>query len=275
MQALVALPLAVAAEELPGRQALAYTATSIVNLANGQPGDLAPNTLAAVYGSGFSTRSRARLDSDVAGDQLPIVLPGTGVTVNVNGLLAPIEYVAPDVVIFLVPSELQSGPAVIVVTRNAESGPAIDVELRPRAPAFFLYEDGQILARHTDTMEWVTKDAPARPGETVILYAGGLGVTTPLLAYRRMPAERLLVERASEWRVSIDGVELPAAAVEGPELMPGFPGLYEVRFRLPANVGLSPEIRLRLDDGQTQAGLHLPVSPEPLEPAPVLLRTTK
>ena len=61
-----------------------YTAASLVNAADNQAGWLAPNALATLYGKQLAYTTRTLLASDLHGEQLPAMLPGTGVSILVR-----------------------------------------------------------------------------------------------------------------------------------------------------------------------------------------------
>lgn len=273
--ALACLAFALTAGSQTQRQAPSYSADSIVNLASGERGRLAPNTLAAIYGTNLAPYSRARVESDLQGDTLPYLLSGTGVTVKVGGLLAPVEYISPEVVIFLVPSELRPGPVSIVLTYNFLSGPTLRITLLPEAPAWFLMETGFVLARHSGSMEWVDEANPARPGESVILYATGLGDSRPILPFREMPREPVPLSALHHFRLSVDGTEVPSDQLGFVGLSPGFPGVYEIRVILPGDLGANPEVSVDLAGATTESGIRLRLEPTPPQPDVLPLRSTK
>ncbi len=242
----------------PGlRQAPSYSASSIVNLASGRERELTPNTLAAIFGHELATVTRARRETDLRGGMLPYVLPGTGVTVKVNGLLAGMEYVSPEVVVFVVPADLLPGPATVVLTRNALNGPLARVTLDAVAPALLPYQEGRALARHGQDGNWVTEEEPAQPGEEVVLYATGLGPTNPPQANRKVASERDELEAAGQLGVQLGGRELEARQLVYAGVTPGAAGIYEVRFVLPRGLGRDPEVRIRLGERPSQEGLRL------------------
>lgn len=252
----------------PGqRQAPTYSATTIVNLASGKAGELAPNTLAAIYGQELATVTRARQASDLQGGYLPYVLPGTGVTVKVNGLLAGVEYVSPEAVVFVVPADLLPGPAAVVLTRNALNGPRVKVDLQAVAPALVPYEEGRVLARHGPEGAWVTVEDPARPGEEVVLYATGLGQTNPPQVNRMVASGRDALERGGELILEAGGRPVAGSLIAYAGVSPGFAGVYEIRFVLPQRLGPDPEVRLRLGERQSQEGLRLFAAEDGLAPA--------
>lgn len=273
--ALACLAFALTAGSQTQRQAPSYSADSIVNLASGERGRLAPNTLAAIYGTNLAPYSRARVESDLQGDILPYQLSGTGVMVKVGGLLAPVEYISPEVVIFLVPSELRPGPVSVVLTYNFLSGPAIRVALLPAAPAWFLMETGFVLARHSGSMEWVDEAHPARPGESVILYAAGLGDSRPILPFREMPREPVPLSALNHFRLLVEGTEVPRDQLGFVGLSPGFPGVYEIHVILPSELDANPEVNVDLAGAATESGIRLRLEPTPPQPDVPPLRSTK
>lgn len=270
--ALAILACAVTARSQSQRPAPSYTADSIVNLASGERGYLAPNTLAAICGRNLAPYSRVRVDSDLQGNYLPFQLPGSGVTVKVSGLLAPVEYISPDVVTFIVPSELRPGPVTIVLTYNGLNGPTVRLQLAAAAPAWFQHDTGWVLARHRESMEWVDETNPARPGEAVILYLGGLGDTQPVLPYREFPRDP--VPLAAAPRLSFDGVVVEAERILYAGLMPNFPGVYEVDVVLPEEVARDPAVRLEVPGGFTATGTRLRFTPPP-QPDAAPVRSTR
>ncbi len=262
--ALALLPVAIPARDPDSRQAPAYSAASIVNLASGRMADLAPNTLAVIYGDQLASTTRSRQDSDLQGVILPYVLSGTGVTVKVNGLLAGIEYVSPDAVVFIVPPELDPGPALIVLTRNALNGPSVLTELKPTAPALIPFENGRPLARAGSNLEWITAARPLAPGDEVILYGTGLGPTIPPQTNRRVASAPAAIQDAL--RIQLDGADLDPRCLSYAGVSQGVAGIYEIRFTLPPFYQPDPEVRLFIGEQGTQPGLRLYTQPPPPPP---------
>lgn len=260
----------------PGeRWAPAYSSASIFNLGSGAAGDLAPNTLAVVFGENLASgvASRADLSPNLA--LLPTTLPGAGVTVRVNGILAAIEYASPDAVVFIVPPELLPGPASIVLTHNSLLGPAARVTLKEAAPSLLPLDAGYALARHAGSLEWCLDGSPLHPGGEVLLYGTGWG---PAL---RRPVNLQPVSRPNQLkfrdglRVFLDGVEVPAGLILYAGLTVGASGIYEMRLRLPEWAPPDPEIRLAIRDAFTQPGIRLRVAPIEAQPAEERLRSNQ
>src|SRR5260370_35406638 len=87
-----------------------YTADGIVNAADYQAGELSPNALGSIFGTGLSYFTLGSRASDIRDGLLPTVLPGTGDRILVGNLLANILDVSPKQVNYLVPSTLLPGP---------------------------------------------------------------------------------------------------------------------------------------------------------------------
>lgn len=264
--ALALLASAVLASEPGQRQAPFYSAQSVVNLATGRAGDLTPNTLAVIYGTDLSSSTRARGEVDPAGHSIPYVLPGTGVTVKVNGLLAGIEFASPEAVVFIVPPDLLPGPARIVLTRNSLNGPVVQTVLQAVAPALLPLEEGWLLARHAATLEWVSADKPAARGEDIIFYCTGLGPTVLPLVNRSPAAEPSEIKGKDGLHVFLDGAEVDRESILYAGITVGAAGIYEIRARLPAWIGSAAAVRISLGGRWSQDGLKLHVEEGPAQP---------
>jgi uncharacterized protein (TIGR03118 family) len=161
----------------------AFTSAGVVNGASFQA-PLAPNTWASVIGGALATTSRSWAATDFSGASLPTVIDG--VTVTVNGAAAPVSYIGPSQVDFLVPANATTGTAQVQVTNNDQISGAATVTLLPAAPAFFwLTGNKYIAATHADgalagpTTLIAGETTPVMPGETIVLYGTGFGVTSP------------------------------------------------------------------------------------------------
>jgi len=271
---LAAAACAILAAPPDERWAPAYGPTSIVNLASGLP-ELAPNTLAVIYGDNLSSTVASRMDAAPNAAVLPTVLAGSGVTVKVNGLLAAIEYVSPAAVVFIVPPELMPGPASIVLTRNGLNGPSVRVQLQEAAPALMPLESSWALARDAVSVEWRTPELPAAPGDEVILYGTGWGEVIRRLINLQPAVTRSELRARSSLRVYLEGMEAPQSSISYAGVCPGTAGIYEIRFRLPDWVPDDPEIRLSIGGRLTQPGLRLRVARAGLQPPAGWLRSNQ
>jgi uncharacterized protein (TIGR03118 family) len=146
---------------------------------------LAANTFGTILGGGLSATTRTWADKDFVNGQLPTQLDGAGVTVNDKP--AYISYVSPTQINFLIPSDAAPAAAQIKTTNNGLSSAAASITLQSAAPSFFVFGTTKyIAATHADgsfigpaNLIAGGSFTPAKPGETVVLYANGFGQTTP------------------------------------------------------------------------------------------------
>lgn len=236
-----------------------YSRDTVVGLAAMKPGPVAPNSMVTIFGENLAWVTRSRTEEDVSADVLPLVLRGTSVLVTVNRVATPVEIVSPTQVTFLLPPAMKPGPVDIQLTHNGKSGPAVRLNVEAVAPAFYQLTEGVALARHGETWEWVTSEQPARPGEKLMLYTGGLGATRPPLGFRVMPREEAEIAAREQFAVTLNGEPVAAELIDYVGVMPNFPGIYEIRLQLPENAPEDPEIRIVIGETLSPEGIGLPL----------------
>jgi uncharacterized protein (TIGR03437 family) len=266
MQAAPWLLAALAVSRLAGAEqagkgvAPAYSAASLVNSANNLAGALAPNTIVTLYGENLAYQTRAVSPGDLSQGRLPTTLVGTGVRVLVQNIPAGIYYVSPNQINLLIPGELLPGPARLQVIQDGRAGPEVQIRLRRAAPALYqLDADTAIAVRAGGAL--ATAEAPARPGEVIVLYATGLGEVVPPLAAGEIPRGAASLKRLSEFAVFLDGLAVEASNILYAGVTPGFAGLYQINLRLPATTGRNPEVRLAVGEECSPPGVRLAVEP--------------
>lgn len=247
---------ALQADTLAPREAPSYSGASIVNAADNQPGPLAPNAIATIYGTNLATTTKAVASSDLQGGLLPTVLPNTGVHVIVGGLLAGIYFVSPNQINFLVPSILIAGTTQVTVTINGLAGPQVSVKIAASSPAFFQLDSTSVIAAHADGSV-VTSDSPAKAGEYIVLYATGLGQVVPPLSDRELPTRIASIALLSQLQVMLDSVPLDRSLILYAGVSPGFGGLYQINLKLPDSLGSNPQIQVALAGQTSPAGVKL------------------
>jgi uncharacterized protein (TIGR03437 family) len=244
--------LSAAAENLP-RPAAApdYSSGSVVNTANYAPGPLAPNGLGTIFGTDLSfDRAQGTGTETTLG----------GVRVFVASFEAPLLYVSPNQINFVVPNNLRPGEVKVRVARQGVTGPEVKITVLEAAPALFRSgESATVIAAHAD-FSLVTDAAPARAGETVVLYATGLGLTAPGLPLSGAPSGILWIKRPEELHLTLNGRQLDASRLSYAGVAPGWIGLYQINVTLPDDtLTTDPEIRVAIGDQQSMAGLKLPL----------------
>jgi uncharacterized protein (TIGR03437 family) len=258
--AVVCMPVWLPAEEAHYRLAPAYSALTLVNAASNQPGPLAPNTIVSLYGTELAFSTRALQGQDIRDGALPTLLPGTGVRVLINAQPAHLYYVSPRQVNLLIPATFLPGPAELRLVRDGLAGPAVRITLSEAAPGLFLR--GQNLALAVSlTGVLYTAEAPARPGDWIVLYATGMGPSRPSAGYGELAPMAARLVKLQEFEVSLNGVRVDPALVGYAGLSPGFAGLYQINLQLPPDTPPNPEIRITASGVTSPAGVLLPVGP--------------
>jgi uncharacterized protein (TIGR03437 family) len=238
-----------------------YSTASIVNAATNRLGLLSPNAIVSLYGTGLSYNTRALSTDDIRNDQLPTTLIGTGVRVLVDNLPVVIYFVSPGQINFLLPSNIKPGKRMLQVNLDGKLGPKVEIELADTSPGFFQQDQRSIIATHVDGSV-VTADAPAAPGEVIVLYAAGLGQTQPNLINGIIPKTAAAIERLGQTSLFFNGDEMPRERIYYAGVTPGFAGLYQVNVKLPEWIGANPEIRLQVGDQSSPIGVTLPLRRE-------------
>lgn len=206
------------------------TASSVVNGASFQPG-IAANTWVTITGANLSGTTRIWNDGDFINGALPTDVDNVSVTVN--GTNAYVEYVSPTQLNVLMPVGLAAGNATVQTFNFGLACAALTVQVQDVAPAFFLQPDGKhIAATHADgsligPVDATTGARPAAPGETIVLYGTGFGVTNPAA-----PEGKLIT-------TALPLVTLPTITIGGTATAPPafagltYAGLYQINVTVP------------------------------------------
>jgi uncharacterized protein (TIGR03437 family) len=231
-----------------------YSAASIVHAATQTTGALAPNTIATIYGTNLSWTTHAVSSADLNGGTLPNSLDG--VTVYVNGILGSLFFVSPTQINFLIPYDLATTSATIYVCRQGVAGPPAIVQLASTAPGFFQWNGNFAVAEHADG-SLISSSDPAQPCEIVVLYAAGLGRTSPDVPSGHVVSIPTSIVNASQLQILLNGTPLPPSSIYYAGLTPGFAGLYQINLRLPDDLPPDPQIRMVIGTQTSPASIQL------------------
>jgi uncharacterized protein (TIGR03437 family) len=217
---------------------------------------LAPNTIASVYPAGIQF---GKDTADAFSQPTPIPLPTAlaNIQVTVNGTPAPLYYVSPAQINFVMPWNAPTTGTADVQVLNTLTGQllaASPVPMNTVSPAIFVGVPAGVGAKLAAVINQngTVNDAthPAKIGEYIAIYATGQG----LVPISNQPADGDIprnglvysqgnprvfigsdytdevVLQGSEQR-SIPGVDNNFVAFSG--LSPGFPGMWQVNVRIP------------------------------------------
>jgi uncharacterized protein (TIGR03437 family) len=196
---------------------------------------VAPGSLVSIFGSGLAT-------SLLQGDTIPLSTNIGGTSVTMNGIAAPLYFVSggqvnAQVPWNVLPSGASSGTANVVVTLNGVTSPAQTVGIGQFSPNVFaagnfaiaITSDG-LLAAPAGAIPGLTT-RPARVGETLVVYANGLGPVTEPIA-NGAPGNPLRFT-ATVPQILFGGV-VATPAFSG--LTPQFPGVNQINVVVPSGV---------------------------------------
>jgi uncharacterized protein (TIGR03437 family) len=211
------------------------TVGGVSNGASFQP-NISPGSLISIFGTNLAPTT-------VQASEVPLPTMLSGTSVTIGGIQAPLYFVSATQINAQVPFELQqpygNGEKALVVTNQARASSAFPLSLQPDAPAIFTTtsngQGGPLLIDAT----FHIVDTPA-PGQTVILYATGLGPTVPPLATgaggnAQEPFSRLQAPPA------VFVGERPAE-VTFAGMAPGLVGVYQLNFVMPSQPLLSDHL---------------------------------
>lgn len=232
---------------------------TLVANAEGEAPLIAPNTWVEIKGTNLAPAGDTRIwqGYDFFGGQMPDRLDGVSVTVNGKG--AFVYYVSPTQVNILTPPDPMLGPVQVQLTSSGVSSAAASVPAQALSPSFFVFGAGPyIAAEHADgtflgpASLYPGLTTPAKPGETVVLYANGFGPTSVPLVSGASTQGGILSPLPT---MQIGGV---AATVTFAGLV--FPGEFQINVVVPAGLADGDQPVTAAYGGQTtQSGAVLSV----------------
>ncbi|MGO9261650.1 MAG: hypothetical protein ACLQU1_35900 [Bryobacteraceae bacterium] len=173
------------------------TLVTLVANAEGEGATIAPNTWVEVKGTNLAPGGDTRIwqGSDFVNDRMPTQLDGVSVTVN--GKSAYIYYISPGQVNILTPPDAMEGAVEAIVSNGASASTPVAAQAQTLAPSWFVFNGGiYVAAVHANggligpASLYPGSTTPAKPGETVALYANGFGQTsTPIVSGSRCSRE--------------------------------------------------------------------------------------
>jgi uncharacterized protein (TIGR03437 family) len=206
---------------------------------------VASGSLVSIFGTGLA-------GSLLQGDTIPLSTNIGGTRVTMNGIAAPLYFVSDGQVNAQVPWDVlpqgtASGTANVVVSLNGVNSVAQSVNIGQFSPNIFvagsfaiaITPDGLLSAPAGAIPGLTTR--PARAGETLILYANGLGPVTPAIA-SGAPGNPL--RNTTTVPVVLFGGIAVTPAFSG--LTPQFPGVNQINVVVPSGItGNAVPLQLR------------------------------
>ena len=188
-----------------------------------------------------------------------------GVSVTFNGVAAPLYFVAQGQINLQIPYEVAGTNAAVVVRNAAGVSETRTLALGFVSPAIYTVTQsgggqGAVVFANTGTLADAAR--PARAGDTLTIYASGMGAVAPGIASGvnscggecAADGSNLTLRRvATTPSVLIGGTRIPAANVLFAGLAPQFVGLYQVNFTLPAGTAKGNAVAVVLEQGAARS----------------------
>jgi uncharacterized protein (TIGR03437 family) len=239
-------------------QAPYYTSAGIVNASDYSPGPFAPSSVLSLFGTNLAWATAAVTPENFAAGSLPTQL--AAISVYVDNQTVPLLYASPTQINFLVPSEQIPGDVTVTVVRQGVNGPSATITLIDAAPALFVMNGGYSLAQDWNTnYALMTTDAPAHASDIAVLYATGLGHTNPPWPSGVVAQSAAYITAWTSLQLLLNGAPVDPRLVLYAGVTPGYCGLYQINFIIPATAGTNPEIRVQIGPQISIASLKLAV----------------
>ena len=196
---------------------------------------VAPGGLMTIFGKNLA-KVRTNLDG-WQGASIPGQL--NGAAVFIGGQQARLLYVSPTQINAEVPVETPTGTQVLAVNNGNSGSVGFNVTVAAASPAIFFDGGEGIIVKATDR-SLIGAGNPAHAGDSVIVYATGLGQTTPALVTGALVDKTMSV--AAPVTATIGGQN---ADVVSAVAAPGSVGVYLVTLRVPAGVSGNAAVVLK------------------------------
>ena len=210
----------------------------VVNNATFEGDTLAQGGIVAVFGDGFATGQPSQASA------LPLPTELGGVRVLINDRPAPVYFVSPNQINFQIPYDIAAGSAVLRVERSGQLGNPVSMQIGRSVPrllrlnindyGIIVNQDGSFPIPQTPGVN----SRPARVGETLVIYALGLGQTEPAVQSGVAAPGSPLARAGGNFRVSFGAPGPFGTSAEVVPLYvgltPNFVGLYQINVTIPA-----------------------------------------
>ena len=230
-----------------------YSTESIVNGSDFAPGPFAPGSIVTIFGADLSFGTLGLTAENTSARALPTEL--SDVRVYLDNQPVALIFVSPTQINFLVPSNKTPRNYPLRVVRQGLTGPEVTITLVDAAPQLFKSKEGYVIAQHGADYSVITLDAPARPGEVIVIYATGLGRTQPTPAPGEIPNYPGKI--VSDLKLSLGGSVLAPERTWYAGLSPGIAGVYQINLQLPESLAIDPEIRADVGGQSSAQGIKL------------------
>jgi uncharacterized protein (TIGR03437 family) len=242
-----------------GQTSGAPVITGVSNNASGAAA-IESGSWVSIYGTNLSATTRSWQASDFSGTTLPTTL--NGVSVLINGKKAAVAYISSGLVNVQAPTDTATGVVPVQVT-NANGTATGTATLANYAPGFFTLQGKYAAAIHNSDGVLVAPSGflgasvntrAAVPGETLQIFATGLGSTNPAVPTGQLVSKAAPLTNLAQLQITIGGTP---AVVQYAGIVA--PGEYQINLTVPVLDDGDQPIMAAIGGVSTQAGLFVPI----------------
>jgi uncharacterized protein (TIGR03437 family) len=209
-----------------------FTAAGVTNGASFTTG-ISPGEIATIFGTHLSSAQGV-----VRATAVPLPRQLSGSSVTISGILAPLFAVANvdghEQINLQAPFEIAGQTSVpIVINDNGITSQPVQVPVMDAQPGIFTSDGMNASALHGADYSAITPSSPAMKGETVIIFATGLGLVSPSPGTGNPASPSTLTPTNLTPAVTLGNAK---AHVAFSGLAPAYVGLYQINAVVPAGV---------------------------------------
>ena len=235
---------------------------SIANAASYRSGVVSPGEMVVIYGTGLASAQLGGMVLSNSGLVSTQYSANAAVSVQFNGVAAPLVYTSSTAVAVMVPYEVTGSTAHVTVTYQGKTSAPVILNVAAAVPGVFTADStgvGQaVVINNYEAGTLNSATQPAAQGSAIILYATGAGQTFPEGVDGKMAALPLPVPTLPV-RVTIGGV--PAAVQYAGGAFGEVAGMMQLIVEVPAGVsGNAVPVVVEIGNAASQTGVTIAVA---------------
>jgi uncharacterized protein (TIGR03437 family) len=187
---------------------------------------ISPGGLATVFGSDFTGAGQTAIAAS-----LPLASSLGGVSVQVNGVSAPVLYESSGQINFQIPWQTKPGTATLTVSNNGVASSQVNITVLANGPGIFVSGSHAIVENSDFSLN--SSGNPAKAGSTIMAYLTDAGAVSNQPADGAPAGSSPLSQVTAAFSATIGG---QSANVSFAGLAPGFVGLWQFNIVVPSGV---------------------------------------
>jgi uncharacterized protein (TIGR03437 family) len=220
---------------------------SVVNAAD-QTKPVAPGGLISVLGSGLSP-------TNLATTQIPMPTALGESCLSVNGVAIPLLFVSDTQINAQLPFNIEGSSQMVLRTPGGVSD-NLNFTILPTAPSVFRSSGGATVVRAANNAV-VSDNNPVLAGDELVIYATGLGRTSPAVDTGAAAPSSPLAAAMTQPSVTLSGLPL---RVDYAGLTPGGVGVYQINVRVPGSLAAGSNLPMTIQQGGSSTTVNLQVA---------------